>query len=149
MGNSLKSKEDIVIVADASYPFHRHEIDKDLDLIIGKQEGMFYREPSIAIEKEVSFMGKKIKKEIATHEFIGIAKISKYGAQNLIDVYNDCKQTHNGKFHESESFDNASVVDMLQEMIARGFTTHYIETNKGWMEIHNKNDYEMAKKIIY
>ncbi|MGD2066700.1 MAG: phosphoenolpyruvate mutase [Candidatus Bathyarchaeota archaeon] len=145
----LKSKEDIVLVADASYPFHRHEIDKELDLIIGKQKDGFYREPSIGIEKEMSFIGKKIKKEIATHEFIGIAKFSKYGAQDLIEVYNACKNNHKGKFHESESFDTASIVAMLQEMIERGFKIHYIETNKGWMEIHNKKDYEMAKKVVY
>ena len=145
----LKSREDIVIVADASYPFHRHEIDKELDLIIGKQEGEHYRELSSITEKEVSFIGKKIKKEIATHEFIGIAKFSQYGAQNLLDVYRDCLKNHKGKFHESESFDKASIIDMLQEMIGRGFKIHYIETNKGWMEIHNKKDYEMAKKTIY
>ena len=33
----LKSKGDIVVVADASYSLHQHEIDKELDLIIGKQ----------------------------------------------------------------------------------------------------------------
>jgi len=38
---------------------------------------------------------------------------------------------------------------MLQEMIDRGFKIHYIETNKGWMEIHNKKDYEIAKKMIF
>jgi phosphoenolpyruvate phosphomutase len=145
----LKSREDVVLVVDASYPFHRHEIDKELDLIIGKQEGGYYRELSSIIEKEVSFIGKKIKKEIATHEFIGIAKFSKYGAQNLIDVYGDCLKSHKGQFHESESFDKASIVDMLQEMIDRGFKIHYVETNKGWMEIHNKKDYEMAKSVIY
>jgi phosphoenolpyruvate phosphomutase len=145
----LKSKEDIVLVADASYPFHRHEIDKDLDLIIGKQEGGFYREPSVTIEKEVSFIGKKIKKDIATHEFIGIAKFSRYGAENLMDIYDDLKNSHKGKFRESENFDSASLIAMLQEMIERGFKVHYIETNKGWMEIHNKKDYEMAQKVVY
>jgi len=145
----LKSRENIVIVADASYPVHRHEIDKELDLIIGKQESGYYRELSSITEKEVSFIGKKIKKEIATHEFIGIAKFSKYGAQNLIDVYEDCLQSHKGKFHENKNFEEASIVDMLQEMIERGFKIHYVETNKGWMEIHNKKDYEMAKEKIY
>lgn len=145
----LKSREDIVIVADASYPFHRHEIDKELDLIIGKHEGGYHRELSAITEKEVSFIGKKIRKEIATHEFIGIAKFSKYGAQNLINVYGDCLQSHKGKFHENKNFEEASIVDMLQEMIEREFKIHYIETNKGWMEIHNKKDYAMAKEIIY
>ncbi len=149
INNLLRSKWDITIVADASYPFHRHEIDKELDLIIGKQKSRYYREPSLTTEKEVSFIGKKIKKDIATHEFIGIAKFSAYGAQNLRRVYEDCAKNHKGRFHESKSFKGASIVDMLQEMIDRGFEVNYIETNKGWMEIHNKKDYEIAKKMVF
>jgi len=149
ISNLLRSKRDITLVVDASYPFHRHEIDKELDLIIGKQRVRYYREPVLTSEKEVIFIGKKIKKDIATHEFIGIAKFSAYGAQNLIEVYEDCAKYHKGRFHESENFEKASIVDMLQEMIDRGFKVHYIETNKGWMEIHNKKDYEMAKRMIF
>ena len=149
INNLLRSRGDITIVADASYPFHRHEIDKELDLMIGKQKSRYYREPSLTTEKEVSFIGKKIKKDIATHEFIGIARFSAYGAQNLIQVYEDCAKNHKGRFHESESFERASIVDMLKEMIDRGFGVHYIETNKGWMEIHNKKDYEIAKKMVF
>lgn len=147
--NLLRSKEDITIVVDASYPYHRHEIDKELDLVIAKQKKDYYRELPSTIGKEISFVGKKIKKDIATHEFIGIAKFSPYGAQNLIQIYEDCKKNHRGRFHESESFERASIVDMLQEMIDRGFKIHYIETNKGWMEIHNKKDYEIAKEAIF
>jgi len=149
INNLLRSRWDITIVADASYPFHRHEMDKELDLIIGKQKSRYYREPSLTTEKEVSFIGKKIKKDIATHEFIGIAKFSAYGAQNLIRVYEDCAAKHKGRFHGSESFGKASIVDMLQEMIDRGFEVNFIETNKGWMEIHNKKDYETAKKMVF
>lgn len=149
ISNLLRSRQDITIVADASYPFHRHEIDKELDLIIGKQKCRYYREPSLTTEKEVFFVGKKIKKDIATHEFIGIAKFSAYGAQNLMRVYEDCARNHKGRFHESESFEKASIVDMLQEIIDRGFKVHYIETNMGWMEIHNKKDYEIAKKMVF
>lgn len=149
INNLLRSRWDITIVADASYPFHRHEIDKELDLIIGKQKSRYYREPSLTTEKEVSFIGKKIKKDIATHEFIGIAKFSPYGAQNLIKVYEDCASKHKDRFHESENFEKASIVDMFQEMIDRGFKLHFIETNKGWMEIHNKKDYAIAKKMVF
>lgn len=149
VNNLLRSKEDITILVDASYPFHRHEIEKELDLIISKRRDEYYRDLLPTVGKEVSFIGKKIKKQIATHEFIGIAKFSKYGAQNLIMVYEDCKKNHKGRFHENESFEKASIIDLLQEMIDRGFKVHYIETNKGWMEIHNKKDYELAKKTIY
>ena len=95
------------------------------------------------------FIGKKIRKEIATHEFIGIAKFSEYGARSFVEVYEDCSKYQRRKFHESEDFDRASIVDLLQEMIDRGFKIHYIETNKGWMEISNKKDYEIAKRMIY
>ena len=147
--NLLRSREDITIIVDASYPFHKHEIDKELDLIVSKQKDRFHRELFLTIGKEVSFVGKKIKKDIATHEFIGVARFSAYGAQNLIRIYEDCAKNHEGRFHESESFNKASIVDMLQEMISRGFKVHYIETNKGWLEIHNKKDCEMAKRMIY
>ena len=144
----LKTKEDLVLVADSSFPFHRHEIEKELDLMIGKPENEYYRTPKTILEKEVSFIGKKIKKEIATHEFVGIAKFSEYGTRNLKEVYEDCLKHHKGKFHETESIQRASIVDLIQEMIERGFKVHYIETNKGWIEIHNKKDYDMVKKII-
>lgn len=146
--NLLKSKEDITIVVDNSYAYHKHEIDKELDLIISKKRSSHHRELSSTLGNEISFIGVKLKKDVATHEFIGIVKFSKRGAENLISVYEDCKKNHTGKFHESESLEKASLCDMLQEMVDRGFKVHYIETNKGWIEIHNENDYETAKKII-
>lgn len=149
INNLLRSNCDIAITADASFPYHRHEIDKELDLIIAKHRRGYYRKLFSITEQEVSFIGKKIKKDIATHEFIGIAMFSAYGAQNLIEVYEDCLKNHKGKFHESKSFKKGSVVDMLQEMIDRGFDVHFVETNKGWIEIHNKKDYEMAQKMVY
>jgi len=144
----LKSKEDITIVVDNSYAYHKHEIDKELDLVISKKKSSHYRELSSTLGNEISFIGMKLKKDIATHEFIGIIKFSKRGAENLISVYEDCKKNHKGRFHESESFQKASLNDILQEMIHKGFRVHYIETNKGWIEIHNKKDYETAKKIV-
>ncbi len=148
INNLLRAETNITLVADASFPFHRHEQEKELDLIIGKQIH-HYRVPSLITPKEVSFIDKKISKDLATHEFIGIAKFSSIGAQSLISVYEDCSKNHRGNFHSAKHFENASITDMLQEMIDRDYEIHYIETNKGWMEIHNEKDYEMAKKIIH
>jgi len=144
----LKSKEDIVIIVDSSYPFHR-DTDKELDLVISKRQTTYYRELPSGVNKEVSFIGEKIKRDIATHEFIGIAKFSERGVKNLISVYEDCKKNHKGRFHESESFEKASFNDILQEMIDRGFKVYLLETFKGWMEIHNKKDYQLAKKMAF
>jgi phosphoenolpyruvate phosphomutase len=148
ISNLLRSTGDITVVVDASYPIHKHEIDKELDLVICRRESEFYRQPLSTSSGDVTFMGKKIKKDIATHEFIGIAKFSAEGAQNLIRVYEDCIKNHKGKFHENASIMEASIVDLLQEMIDRGFQVKCMETNKGWIEVHNKSDYETAKKIF-
>lgn len=99
--------------------------------MIGKQRNYYYRELLITAEKEVMFIGKN-KKDIATHEFIGTAKFSARGAQNLIEVYEDCARRHKGRFHESESFERALIMDMLQEMIDRRFKIqlYYIDRNE-------------------
>lgn len=71
---------------------------------------------------------------------------SREWALNFRDNNEDLKNSHNGKFRESESFESALVVAMLQELIERGFTVHYIETNKGWMEIHNRKTAKWHRK---
>jgi phosphoenolpyruvate phosphomutase len=149
INNLLRTKEDITLVVDASFPLHRHEIDKALDLVIARQSDQYYREPSLASGRELTFIGSKIKKDIATHEFIGIAKFSEFGAENYVTVYKDCLRRHKGRFHESESVEQASVIDVFEEMIQRGFKVNCVETNKGWIEIHNTKDYEIAKRIVH
>ena len=36
----------------------------------------------------------------------------------------------------------------LQEIIDRGFKVHILEFHKGWIEVHNKKDLELAEKLI-
>ena len=148
ISNLLRLNEDIALVVDSSFPIHRHAMDKELDLVVARQSDQYYRAPSVTSGPELAFIGSKIKRDIATHEFIGIAKFSEYGADNLITVYKDCLKRHKGRFHESPTVEQASINDVIEEMIERAFKVHSLETHKGWMEIHNKKDYEMAKKIV-
>jgi len=97
---------------------------------------------------ELTKIGKNISKSDADYEFIGIAYFSEKGAEILKKVYDDCKRNAKGRFHESESFDRASDLDLIQEIIDRGFVVNALEVYKGWIEVHNKKDIEIAEKML-
>lgn len=143
----IEAEGDIVVVADNSYQYHKHDVDKTLAVIRTNKKESSIRELSTSQNNQVLAIGTKLKKELAQYEFIGIAKFSKQGAENLKKIYFDCKKNSAGKFHEAESFEKAKITDILQEMIDRGFKVSFIEIHKGWMEIHSKEDHEKAKKL--
>lgn len=146
----IDKKEDIVIVIDNSYLYHKHELDKKLDAVVtkkGKSQQIRYQRLREA-DDEVVLIGKNIPKDQMTHEFIGIAKFSKQGAENLIRVYESLKQNHQGVFQESANFDKAADTDMLQELVKRGFKISVLETNGGWIEIHSPRDIEIARDML-
>jgi phosphoenolpyruvate phosphomutase len=146
----IDSKGDIVLLIDSSYRYHRHEIDKKLDLVISKQPraASYYRSLRPLGLVEITRVGKKIDIEVANYEFIGAAYFSEEGARILRKVYQDCQETAHGRFHEAESFDLAADTDLLQHVIDRGFTVHGLEIHQGWMEIHNREDVEIAEQEL-
>ena len=99
----LERKEDMVIIADNSYFYHKHEVDKELDAIISKKGKRPSYQRLRDLDDELLFIGKKIPKEIMTHEFVGIAKFSKKGADALVSLYNALKKSHFGQIQESDS----------------------------------------------
>ncbi|MFX1361178.1 MAG: phosphoenolpyruvate mutase [Promethearchaeota archaeon] len=148
INNLLNVKHDIVLVVDNSYAYHKHEIDKKLDLVLTKnkptkEQRMLYRK-----DNEIIRIGKYIDKNMADYEYIGIAYFSEYGVNIIRKIYYDCLTNHRGPFHEADSFEKASFTDFIQEMIDRGFKVHLLEVYKGWFEIHNKKDVEFAEKWL-
>ena len=145
----IECNEDIVLLVDNSYNYHKHEIDKNLDLVISrKKHSSHYRSLQPMTLTETTRIGKKIDVDVADYEFIGIAYFSEEGARILRKVYQDCQESVDEQFHEAESFDRAGVTDLLQEVIDRGFTVHGLEVYKGWMEIHNREDVEIAEQEV-
>ena len=145
----LKTEEDIVLAFDSSYRYHKHDIHKKLDLVIYKRHHSRHPRslfPSKSIE--IKKIGKNIPIEEADSEFIGIAYFSEEGAKILRKVYHDCYQDKKNPFHEATSFDQASELDILQEIIDRGFKVTGIEVYQGWMEIHNQSDIEIANQEL-
>lgn len=143
----LNTRGDIVLVIDNSYRYHKHEIDKKLDLVVSKAKPKsYYRSLLPTSMVEIVRIGKNISKDEADYEFIGIAYFSPKGAEILKKIYEDCKKNHEGKFHEAESFEKAAITDIIQEIIDRGFIVNGLEVYKGWMEIHIPKDIEIAER---
>ncbi|MBT5029057.1 MAG: phosphoenolpyruvate mutase [Nitrospinaceae bacterium] len=143
----MDCKEDIVLVADNSTQYHQPEEGHALDYIISKNH---YKPARRAIrftgENTVANIGIKINPETATHEFIGLARFSKTGAEQFLETYSDVISNFTGPFQESEDIANLTFTDLMQEMIDRGFAVHYMEIHKGWLEIHNTDHIALAQK---
>jgi len=146
----IQIEGDIVLLVDNSYTYHKHEIDKRLDLVVSNvEQSSYHRTLQPRSITKVKGIGKNISKERADFEFIGIAYFSEKGAEILKKVYDDCKIKYKGKkFQEAESFEKAGFTDIIQEIIDRGFKVNALQVYKGWMEIHNKKDKQIAEKMI-
>jgi len=64
-------------------------------------------------------------------------------------VYNDSQKKYGqARFHEADSLNEASLVDLLQEIIDRGYPVKILKVHQGWMEIENDQDLELAKQVF-
>jgi phosphoenolpyruvate phosphomutase len=146
--NLLNSKGDIILALDNSYTYHKHKIDKNLELVLTKNKPSEQTRDLYQIKNEIIRIGRGINMDMADYEFTGLAYFSEYGVEIIRRIYNECKIGHKGSFHEAKSFEKASFIDLIQEVIDRGFRVDILEVHKGWFEIHNRKDIEIAEKLI-
>ncbi len=144
----INTHHDIVLVVDRTYQYHKHEIDKKLDIVLAKNRPTDRIWQLYDEENEVIRIGKNIKLEDADYEYIGIAYFSKFGAEILRKVHHDCKENWKGEFHEAENYSQADFMDLIQEVINRGFKVNIVEVHKGWIEINDKEDVVSAELMI-
>jgi phosphoenolpyruvate mutase len=141
----IATEADIVLAVDNSYRYHRHKVDKMLDLVVSRGKRSTHHRSLHPVKRtEITQIGKNINVGKADYEFTGIAYFSQEGARILRKVYHDCLATVDGPLHEADSFARAGVTDLLQEVIDRGFTVQGLEIYQGWMEIHKGEDVEIA-----
>ena len=136
------------MVLDNSYTYHKHKIDKNLELILTKNKPSEQTRDLYQVENEIIRIGRTINMDMADYEFTGIAYFSEYGVEIIRRIYNECNLNHKGNFHEADSFNKASFIDLIQEVIDRGFRVDILEVHKGWFEIHNRKDVDVAEKLI-
>ena len=147
----INIKSDIVLGIDNSFTYNNQKIDKKLDLVVRKksfQEG--FRSLNNETLPEITKIGKNIDPKISDYEFIGIAYFSNKGAEILKNIFIELNNNLNLKnnFQEAKSFEMASITDMIQEIIDRGYLVNGIEIRQGWREIHSPNDIQTVEKEI-
>ena len=88
-----------------------------------------------------------IKKEgFLIGEFLGIIKLNNASTVILQKSLQQLKKTHNGKFHDAQSFQCAKITDILQELVEINIEINPIFVNGRWCEIDTPNDLEIARK---
>jgi len=145
----LACKEDIVLVLDNSIQYLEAVEGKVTDYVIShNRPNRKRRNIKFDHQNTLAKIGKKIDPASATHEFIGLAKFSKTGAEQFLQTYHDALKNLEGKIQEAEDISQFRLTDLIQEMIDRGFTVHYLEIHKGWLEIHFPKDIELANELF-
>jgi len=145
----LDCQEDIVLVVDNTIQYHKPEAGKIQDFVISKnKQGLARRNIRYSYQNLITNIGNEIQPTASTHEFIGLAKFSRTGAEQFIQTSQDAMKNSHGKFHEADDASKASFTDMIQEMIDRGFNINYLEIHKGWMEIHHPEDINSANILF-
>jgi len=138
-----------VLVVDNTMQYHAPEISRVQDLITSKNKHQLTRRKiSFVCENIISKIGSKLNPETATHEFIGLGKLTKTGAEQFLQTYEDCAKNYQGKFQEAKDISKLKFTDLIQEMIDRGYAVHFLEIHKGWLEIHSKEDIELANHFL-
>ena len=144
----LACQEDIVLVVDNSIQFLEPVAGKIVDYVISRnKKHRLRRNISFAHQNTVAKIGKRLDPALSTHEFIGLAKFSKIGAEHFLETYEDCAKNFEGKIQEAQDVSQFRLTDLLQEMIDRGFNVHYLEIHKGWLEIHFPEDIRLANDL--
>jgi phosphoenolpyruvate phosphomutase len=145
----LASREDIVLVLDNSIQYLESVEGKATDYVISRnRQNRNRRSINFDHQNAVAKIGKNIDPSSATHEFIGLAKFSKTGAEQFLQTYHDVLKNLEGKVQEAEDISQFRLTDLIQEMIDRGFNVHYLEIHKGWLEIHFPKDIELANELF-
>ena len=149
MSKLLACQEDIVLVVDNTMQYHAPEANKIQDFVISKNKHLpTRRKISFACENIISKIGSKLNPETATHEFIGLAKFTKTGAEQFLQTYEDCVKNYHGKLQEADNINQFKFTDLIQEMIDRGYVANFLEIHKGWLEIHSTEDIELANHFL-
>jgi phosphoenolpyruvate phosphomutase len=151
----LQSDKDISLVIDRAWYDQHGEMrpgeassKPDLVLLRDPPEQGYRFLPSTA-DTTVAKIGQRQPPEDAHGEFIGMAMFSATGTELLRQAYHRSAEVHCGKpFHEAGSLEQASLTDIVQELIEHGQEVYAVNIYKGWMEVDTFEDYQRAWAYI-
>jgi choline kinase len=88
-------------------------------------------------------LSRTIASELASGEFIGVAKFSAAGARELGEAYDEAKAVC--ETLGDRPFRKAYLIHLFQRMIEHGSAFHRVNTHGGYMELDTLQDLELAK----
>jgi len=133
----LKAAGDIVLVIDSSYQQDKFP-KKNLDLVLAKYPpSKGDRVINLREGNQILKIGKNISRGEANYEFVGLAMLSKRGAEILKTEYQKMKNEKGADF-------SIGLIEMIQGIINKGYPVDAIEVRGGWTEVKNFEDYKRA-----
>jgi phosphoenolpyruvate phosphomutase len=151
----LQSDQDISLVIDRAW--YDHHAQGAESAVPAKPDLVSLQDPPVqgyrflptTADTTVLKIGQHLTPEEAHGEFIGMAMFSPQGTEALREAYHRVVGRHrSGPFHQAESLEQASLTDMLQELIDHGHPVHAVSIYKGWMEVDTFEDYQRAWAYI-
>lgn len=84
-------------------------------------------------------------------EFIGMFKLNHAGIELFWSVFDEVNATvsPDESFQQAESWRNAYITDLLQELVDRGNQVHCALIQGGWLEIDTLEDYQRAASFKF
>jgi phosphoenolpyruvate phosphomutase len=151
----LQSDKDIALGVDRAWYDQRGSVrpgeappKPDLVLLRDPPEQGYRFLPSTA-DTTVVRVGQQQPPEDAHGEFIGMAMFSPKGTELLRQAYHGVVGSYRGgPFHEAPSLEQASLTDMLQELVDHRQDVYAVTIYKGWMEVDTFEDYQRAWAYI-
>ena len=151
----LQSDQDISLVVDRAWYDQRGSVrpgeapsKPDLVLLRDPPEQGYRFLPSTA-DTTVVRVGQQQPPEDAHGEFIGMAMFSPKGTELLRQAYHRVVDSYRGgPFHEAPFLEQASLTDMLQELVDHLQDVYAVNIYKGWMEVDTFEDYQRAWAYI-
>ena len=136
----VSNENDIVIAVDSSFKYHKHDIDKKLELVsyVNPDNKISRRKLRMTDTFEVKKISKNLNIEEAQSEFFGLAYFSKNGISKLKSCYEEIK-----KDKTSSVF-----IDILNFMVKKEIKVSCNEFDGGWIELHTENDFKLAEKEL-
>ena len=80
-------------------------------------------------------------------EYIGVAQFSSEGARQLREHYHRCRKQCAGRpFRESQVYEKAFLIQLLQEMIEQGSRMVHVDTPGVYVEVDTQQDFNYARQ---
>jgi choline kinase len=92
-------------------------------------------------------LSRRIPSDQASGEFIGVAKFTRDGSNDLVAAFDEASRRWSGQsWREGRTFERAYLIDLFQDMIEQGATFYRVDTHGGYMEIDTREDLACAEK---